>query len=999
MFFKRYFIFPLLIFFSLFCPEPASAADNCTPVSDYTVSLDSTNSVYSNSGFLRRRDTDTYYVTTASAGTVTINIVSSADRVRFSYSQTSCPSAGDAPAAVSATYTFQSAADFNIKLYKAGRGGGGRSGNYTIEITFIPLKPIAEYRMDECSWNGTAGEVVDSSGNGLDGTAQNGASTLPGRVCMGGSFDGIDDSVLVPDSSLLDATEAITIMGWIKPEQLYQYNGANARGVLSKRVSDDSGEAYGIFFWNGQQMVDDDGDGDPDRAKLYIDIDGSNDRFSTDSYISKGVWTHFAVVYDGNRTPASRVEVYINGQLDKVGAESSSALPDYASDLYIGDLHAPNQSKVFKGMIDEVKIFNKALSAERVLEIYSNESAGRNFDGTSRTCSDCPQPPLYRNGTFNAVDYTPVCNAVQNWDDNITTKIAGSAYSLSILAKESATGLPMEANITRIDIYSFASGDTSQCSGAPYSVATLCSGGCGFTDAAGCLRADIPASLNGNAVKCAEIHIEGRDINSSASSNSNESNSSDNFAVRPMEILFIQPAADSNLTAERSYFFASGLTAVAADGATPVTDYNTTLTLQGVKYMRSGEANSSLAGTLNSAAPLFADGRADLNMSFSDVAILSMRLNDTSWAAVDGDDTPLSARRVYGERNVTFIPRRFDLQFLSTPVMENNDTSNRFTYLSSDLNMSAWLRSLTVVVTAVGERGGTMRNFSSPMDRLFADRVEITPVLRLPARHSQARYLYAPQPVSGADLGFDSGEAFINYADIPFNYDRSFDTPVDPFSVSGSEGNISVGVADALYPSVTGSLFSVFDGNATFYYGRLRAEDIATTDSSVTNRIGLEVYDGSASSFVSGFRQSSLRWFENAKHIGAASGRIRRADATLGSLLSSPVDSSIVMDYSLFGNGFIVMEINSSSALGRSRTIHLDIDPWLWYVPKGFGAAYSYSADSDCSMHPCFIYRYEVKGEGGGGVQSGDFNGSDFGVETIDLNATFERKQGVKLFR
>jgi len=240
--------------------------------------------------------------------------------------------------------------------------------------------PVGEWRMDECDWSGAAGEVLDSSGNGLDGTALNGASTGVAKLCMGGSFDGLDDAVQVADSDLLDGTQTLTLMGWIKPKQLYQTNGSNARGILSKRRSAGSDESYGIFFWNGNQMVDDDGDGDPDRAKLYIDIDGNNDRFSTNAYISKGVWTHVAVVYDGSRSSTSRVEVYINGQLDKTAAESSGTLPNYASDLYIGDLHYPNEYKVFKGLIDEVKVFDRALNADQIRLIVQNESAGKNYD-------------------------------------------------------------------------------------------------------------------------------------------------------------------------------------------------------------------------------------------------------------------------------------------------------------------------------------------------------------------------------------------------------------------------------------------------------------------------------------------------------------------------------------------------------------------------------------------------------------------------------------------
>ncbi len=609
------------------------------------------------------------------------------------------------------------------------------------------------------------------------------------------------------------------------------------------------------------------------------------------------------------------------------------------------------------------------------------------------------EPPNAKEAMFNAVDYAPVCNAVADWERNLTTKTVGSGFDLSILAKVRETGLPMEANITRVDLNFYASGDTSVCSPLPYATLNLCSNGCGVTDISGCMKLAVPASLNRRAARCVQVHIEGRDINASASIDANSSDSSDNFSIRPDAIRFLNPAADANLTAEYDYFYAGGVAALYADGTSAVTDYNTTLLPGGIKRMRNGEANASLAGSLNASPTVFANGSGDLNLSFSDVANLTLFFEDTAWTAVDSDDTPLNQRRIYGERNVTFIPSRFEVQFFSTPYIEDNDSVQRFTYLSNDLNMSAWARNLTVVVTAKGEKGGTLQNFSDPMSRLFADPVDISPLLSLPPKHSAARSLGEPQPSSGADINFSLGQAFVNYTDVPFNYDRSYNTPINPFLLLGSEGNVSVSVTDSTYPAVTGSVFSPFDGNATFYYGRLRAEDIATTHSSTENVAEIEVYDDGASALVSGYVQNSLRWFRNAKHTSGSPGGIKEANVTTGVSLSGAQDRTVSVKVDRYGSGTAVMDINSSEALSKSRTIHLNIDRWLWYVPGGFGGSYDYGASSDCSRHPCFQYTYEVKGGTSGGVLSGDFNGSDFDTETIETNATYKRKEGVKLFR
>ncbi|WP_457595944.1 DUF6701 domain-containing protein [Hydrogenimonas sp.] len=605
-----------------------------------------------------------------------------------------------------------------------------------------------------------------------------------------------------------------------------------------------------------------------------------------------------------------------------------------------------------------------------------------------------------KEGIFRAVDKVEgACDAVSAWEGNITTKRAGEAYTLTILARDSADGAPMDANITEVALlyYDNAAGD--DCGGTLYRVESLCEGvqACGRTGGDGCVDLAVEEAKNGRAARCVQVRIRGVDANATAGVDANESNASDTFAIRPDRFLFLAPSPDANLTAQHRYTFSPGAAAVTSAGnETP--DYNTTLTLDALKRMRTGEANASLAGTLDHALSAFADGRADLNLSFSDVAIVTLELNDTTWCAVDADDTPLSGRTIYGEVNVTFVPHRFELTFAAKPVMEDNDTADGFTYLSEDLNMSARLRGLRIGVKALGEAGGLLENFSNPMDRLFADPVDISPRLALPARHSTARTLGEPQAVAGADLNFSRGEVTLSYGDVAFNYARAYDAPLSPFVVSGVEANVTVALADSRYPEANGSVFSDFDGGATFYYGRFRCEDVATTETATEAPGYFEVYDANGSAFVRSFERHSLHWWRNAYHDTPASGRIREANATAGIVLGEGADESLSIRYDTYGPGDVKIGIESTTPTARTRTIHLDVDPWLWYVPEGFGGAYRYESGSDCSSHPCFTYTLRVPG-GSTGVRSGETEGADFDARPIDANATYRRKEGVKLFR
>ena len=98
---------------------------------------------------------------------------------------------------------------------------------------------IAVWHMDEASWNGTAGEVKDSTLNANDGTRVGDATTtVTGQVNGCGTFDGNGDYVDVADSASLDVTN-LTINAWANSSDFTpsDYLGAYNRIIVSKTDS------------------------------------------------------------------------------------------------------------------------------------------------------------------------------------------------------------------------------------------------------------------------------------------------------------------------------------------------------------------------------------------------------------------------------------------------------------------------------------------------------------------------------------------------------------------------------------------------------------------------------------------------------------------------------------------------------------------------------------------------------------------------------------------
>lgn len=276
------------------------------------------------------------------------------------------------------------------------------------------ISPVADYRFDECNWNGTTGEVKDNSGNNLNGTGKNGVTTdsnvaiINNAAILNPSTETMQ-YIEIPDNNLLDGANKLTIMGWINPSTYTPIN-TNALGILSKRSSSLSEYAYGLFM--GYNFTG------CSKEKLVIDIDGTNNRFCTASNIPLNQWTHFTVTYDGTLASNQRVKVYLNGILDKTSSETSTSIPNTTAPLRIGSLYeSASYPKTFKGSIDEIKIYNNALNSSLINSIYTYESSGTNYNGTSRTASCCCLPSggnIIANPSFETLCQSTI---IQTWNN------------------------------------------------------------------------------------------------------------------------------------------------------------------------------------------------------------------------------------------------------------------------------------------------------------------------------------------------------------------------------------------------------------------------------------------------------------------------------------------------------------------------------------------------------------------------------------------------------
>ena len=216
---------------------------------------------------------------------------------------------------------------------------------------------VGYWAMNEASWNGTTGEVKDSSVNGNNGTSVSGANTTSsGKYSYGGSFDGTDDYVGITNNQTLDVTTTYTLSAWVMPDQIRNYEVIFIRG---------SNTASDIELYIRAA----------DLAIVHNRNNGGTMTYHTNiTNPPTGQWTHIVLTYD----QTNKWRLYYNGLEKSLGsfeAGSGESPLDTNKDWHIGQTDNTGtfgSNNEFDGTIDDARIYNRALSPTEVQQLYAN---------------------------------------------------------------------------------------------------------------------------------------------------------------------------------------------------------------------------------------------------------------------------------------------------------------------------------------------------------------------------------------------------------------------------------------------------------------------------------------------------------------------------------------------------------------------------------------------------------------------------------------------------
>ncbi|TYK67153.1 LamG domain-containing protein [Colwellia echini] len=346
----------------------------------------------------------------------------------------------------------------NLSLYDSVKLVGAASGG-RVELTdtsqiyytcdaYIPTPepipdPSLNYRYDECIYEGDPKQVIDETGN--YNADIYGVLSPDSDAVINNSLDlsasGTSDWLSVPKNAI-NGLNDFSVSFWLKKSS----DNTNATETIIHAVGDSATD--------DQLMILLKGDGSNNSYVRVFVADVSVDLTTDATSLSDGNWNHVVVTRQANN-----VCLFVNGNnTDCDGGASSDTLSvthDNAVVMGLGKDSVENDVFVsdqgLEAKLDEFKIFQAKLSDNQVLEIFTNEDNGLNYNGSDRAALECCSATP---GELSAV-------GIRIGDNGSDTQITTTTEALAIHAAWLAAGSPVTGYIDN-NKYEVAASGSSQ---------------------------------------------------------------------------------------------------------------------------------------------------------------------------------------------------------------------------------------------------------------------------------------------------------------------------------------------------------------------------------------------------------------------------------------------------------------------------------------------------------------------------------------------------------
>lgn len=218
---------------------------------------------------------------------------------------------------------------------------------------FMPMAVFAQLENAIGIWlfdEGNGDVVKDLSGNKNDGVIRGGAKWVTGKIGKALEFNGSTSYVEVKDSPSLDLETEVTMMCWFN----WAGSGDGWQTFFAKGPMSGTNENWALFINTGGRyfhfILT------PNGARLNLDSQGG--------VFEPKKWMHVAATYDGKMRT-----IYLDGKVVGTGAQSGKLTPNNS---FLGIGWREGSSHYWNGMLDEMAVFNKALTEKQIVSMMNN---------------------------------------------------------------------------------------------------------------------------------------------------------------------------------------------------------------------------------------------------------------------------------------------------------------------------------------------------------------------------------------------------------------------------------------------------------------------------------------------------------------------------------------------------------------------------------------------------------------------------------------------------
>ncbi len=266
----------------------------------------------------------------------------------------------------------------DMRIYNRALSAAEVTSIYNLQTTCTASTAglVGHWTLDETSGSSIADSAGSNTGTWVDNANNDVAEeTVAGQDATSLTFDGADDAINVGSDVSIDDifSGGGTVSAWIHPTS----GGSGTYGRIMDKSQSTSAN-------NGWALQIDDGLGDIgfeagcSSGAYYWQTNSAPAPFNQ--------WSHIAIVFD-NSDITNDPMFYVNGNIASIvnngGGCSGSFDSDAASNLIIGDYQGG--ARPFDGIIDDVRLYNRAISASEVASMYG-------ATGGTCTASNCSAP-------------------------------------------------------------------------------------------------------------------------------------------------------------------------------------------------------------------------------------------------------------------------------------------------------------------------------------------------------------------------------------------------------------------------------------------------------------------------------------------------------------------------------------------------------------------------------------------------------------------------------